>query len=229
MGPATRGEEGASPFLAAVTPLAQKLSVWVASAFCALVLTIYFTSTFLYLTPPNPIKARHLATILRIEHPLFSQNWHLFAPNPVRTNLILAGRCRAGAEMTPWNDLTTPLVGAQHRNRLSPTGKLARPMQEGLYLILGRSLDEWRPLICRRFPAEERCRNTRGRQKAVELGLYIVQRVVSASCAGLPGVQGVQARIFVHDPPPWSRRDEPQESGRIRYVTLPWMDYINWR
>jgi len=209
--------------------MSQKISVWLAAAVCGAVLAIYFTATFLYLTPPNPVKARHLATILRIEHPLFSQNWHLFAPNPVRSNLILAGRCRVGDQTTPWKDLTTPLVAGHHRSRLSPMGKLVRPTQDALYLLLGRSLDEWRPLICKRFPTHESCRNNRGREKAWELGTYVVQRVVSASCAGVAGVQKVQGRIFIHEPPAWSRRNESQEGGRVSYVTLPWMDHVPWR
>ena len=209
--------------------MAQRLIVWFAAAVCTALLATYFISTFLYLTPPNPIKARHLAAILRIELPFFSQNWHLFAPNPVRTNQILAGRCRAGAYVTPWKDLTTPLVAGHHRNRLSPMGKLVRPTQDALYLILGRSFDEWRPLVCKRFPTHETCRNNPGRQKAWDLGTYVVQRVVSASCTGVPGVQRVQARILVHEPPPWSRRLEPQDAGTVRYVTLPWMDYAPWR
>jgi hypothetical protein len=205
------------------------LPVWFAAVLCAIVLGTYFGATFLYLTPPNPVKARHLETILSIEHPLFSQNWHLFAPNPVRNNVLLAGRCRAGHQPTPWNDLTTPFVAGHHRNRLSRLGKLLRPTQDALYLILGRSLDEWTPLVCKRFPMDERCRNNKGRQKGRELGTYIVQRVVSASCAGVPGVRWVQARIVVHDPPPWSRRHDLQEAGRVRYLTLPWMDYVPWR
>lgn len=209
--------------------MAQKLGVWLATLVCAGLLGVYFTTTFLYLTPPNPVKARHLATIVRIEHPLFSQNWHLFAPNPIRTNHILAGRCRAGEQVTPWEDLTTPLVAGHHRFRLSPMGKLVRPTQDALYLILGRNHDEWRPLLCKRFPGHESCRNDPGRKKAWELGIYVVQRVVSASCADVPGVQQVQARIFIHEPPPWSRRREAQEWGRVRYVTLPWMDYVRWK
>ncbi len=204
----------------------RKLSVWFAAAVCAVVLGTYFSATFLYLTPPNPVKARHLGTILSVELPLFSQNWHLFAPNPVRSNLLLAGRCGVGSQTTPWTDLTTPFVAGHHRNRFSRLGKLLRPTQDALYLILGRNLDEWRPLVCKRFPTDERCRNDRERQKARELGTYIVQRVVSASCAGVPGVQRVQARIIVHDPPPWSRRHDRQDAGKMRYLTLPWMEYV---
>ncbi len=209
--------------------MGRKLSVWLATIACAAVLATYFTSTFLYLTPPNPVKARHLSVIVRIEHPFFSQNWHLFAPHPIRTNLILTGRCRAGDRTTQWKDLTTPLVAGHHRNRLSAMGKLMRPTQDALHLILGRSLDEWRPLVCKRFPAHESCRNDPGRKKAWELGTYVVQRVVSADCASVPGVQKVQARILIHEPPPWSRRYESSEAGTVRYLTLPWMDYVNWR
>lgn len=209
--------------------MVQRLSVWLTAAVCGALLAVYVAATFLYLTPPNPVKARHPATLIRIQHPLFAQNWHLFAPNPVRTNVILTGRCRAGDRITPWQDLTTPHLAGHHRSRLSPLGKLIRPTQDALYLILGRSLDEWLPLVCRRFPTHERCRGDPGRQRAWELGTFIVQRVVSASCAALPGVQEVQGRILVHDPPPWSRRHDPPEAGRVRYLTLPWMAYVPWR
>src|SRR5687767_1624627 len=112
---------------------------WSVTIVAAFLTALYFGNTFLYLTPPNPVKARLLRYTLALQHPLFGQNWHLFAPNPIRSNCVLAGRCLTGSHVTLWQDLTTPRLARHQRNRFTPMGKTLRPIQNGLFLILGRS------------------------------------------------------------------------------------------
>lgn len=107
--------------------------------------------------------------------------------------------------------------------------KTIRPIQNGLFLLLGRtSWDEWTPLICRKKPDHAICRDNPGRKAAQELGRSVIQRLVSASCADVAGVGDVQARILITQPPPWSRRNEPGEAGQTRYLTYPWMAFVPW-
>ena len=192
----------------------------------------YFVLAFLYLAPPNPVKLAHLHTINALINPLFSQNWHLFAPNPIRRNYVLTTRCelrRAG--VTKWHDLTQPMVVQLQRNRNSPAIRLLRLQQNAIRATLGARPEEWRPLICSRDPQHPICRGQDPTSRlGRDLGLTILRKIAQESCteeAADDHVQAVQIRIIVHDPPPWSERYAPASAGSVKAVVLPWMRQPN--
>jgi len=206
-------------------------TAWLAAAMMAAAFVVYVTSVLLYLAPPNPLSLLHARAIRGLLHPFFSQNWHLFAPNPVRTNLVLTVRCRIGGRVTSWVDPFTPWLARHHRSRVSPMGKMLRIPQNAMFAVLGRSADDWRPLICRRTPQAPLCRGEDpASRRQRELGLLVLQRAGSAVCDRIAGggrIGGVQLRILIHEPPPWSRRMLPAEAGSTKYLALPWLPYLS--
>lgn len=96
-------------------------------------LCFHFANVWLYLTPMNPIKIAFWEPVQRYIHPLFVQNWQLFAPAPIdRDELMMVKtrwRDRTTEQVweTEWIDLTTPVYHAIHRTRIGPYSKLARP------------------------------------------------------------------------------------------------------
>lgn len=44
---------------------------WGTAVAAAVLMVLYFGNTFVYLTPPNPVKARLLPLIMGLQHPLF--------------------------------------------------------------------------------------------------------------------------------------------------------------
>jgi len=213
--------------------MAKGMVAWATVAVAIGLSTLYVASTFLYLSPPNPLTYQLWPVIARIQQPLFAQNWHLFAPNPVRTNLVLTVRCRVGENVTSWHDPFTPLLARHHQNRITPMGRVIRIPQNAMYLFLSRTADEWRHLLCRRVRDHPACRGgdpSARRQR--ELGRFVLHRITSAACDGLVGpgrASQVQARILIHEPPPWSRRLMPSEAGSTRFIELPWLAYVPWR
>ncbi len=196
---------------------------------CFGLLVLFAGATFLYLTPANPVKARHLETLFKFMHPLFAQNWHLFGPNPIQTNFVMLVRCRTRDRVTAWEDVSTPTMAVHHRNRFTSMGKSTRPIQGAMYLALGRvSNDEWTPLLCVRDRKHPLCSDNPARKKAVETGTFMAHRIACRTCAKVDDVQHVQIRILIHTPPPWSQRHESDQAGVTRYVTLPWMPYEPW-
>lgn len=202
---------------------------WTGIVVAAGVSAVYLASTVLFLAPPNPLTLQMLPVIRGLHGPFFAQNWHLFAPNPIRTNFVLTVRCRVGDEVTAWHDPFTPVLARHHLNRFSPMGKIIRMPQGAIYLFLGRSSDEWRLLICRRAPEVPACRaGDRARAQQRAFGRTILDRLGSAACDDLVGygrASHVQARILIHEPPPWSKRDLPGEVGSTKYLQLPWAGY----
>ncbi|MDR7481027.1 MAG: DUF5819 family protein [Armatimonadota bacterium] len=189
----------------------------------------YIVNTALYLAPPNPLTLRLLPVVTAVQHPWFSQNWHLFAPSPIRSNVLLTVRCRAGDRITPWYDPMTSWLAAHHRSRFTPMGKLLRLPMNAMLMVLGRTSDDWRHLLCRKVPDAPACRGADpGMQRQRQVGLRVLRRLASAACDRLVTpvrADAVQPRILIHDPPPWSRRHLPAEAGTTRYVLLPWMPY----
>ncbi len=206
------------------------LMAWATIVVAIGISTVYVAGTFLYLSPPNPLTLQLWPVIDRIHQPFLVQNWHLFAPNPVRTNLVLAVRCRVGEQVTPWRDPFTPLLARHHQNRITPMGKIIRIPQNAMFSYLGRTGDEWRALFCRRIREHPACQgDDPAARRLRDLGRFLLQRASSARCDDIIGrgrANEVQARILIHTPPPWSKRQMGAESGSTRYIDLPWMTYM---
>jgi len=207
----------------------QRILVWLTVLFLGTAASVYVVNTFFYLTPPNPIKLQLYPILYALEHPFFAQNWHLFAPNPIKTNFILAIRCRLSDRITPWYDPYTPLLAAHQRNRFTPMGKVLRIPQNAIFAFLGRNTDEWLPLLCKQKRDLLSCRGEDVvTKKQRDLGKFLLQRLSSAACDDLVGAGqavAVQVRIYLHRPPTISQRHLPSEAGSTMYLTLPWTPY----
>lgn len=212
--------------------MARRAVVWATTLLMTVVCGSYFVLTVLYLAPPNPVKAIHLQSLHAFMHPLFQQNWHLFAPTPIRSNFVVTVRCRTGSRVTEWIDMTMPMLARHHRQRNSPWGRVLRIQNAAVHQLVGRTTDEWLPLICKRSPSLPACRGedplTRLQR---QLGLAVISRVALAACRdrlGPDGATAAQARILIHEPPPWSQRSMPSAAGKTRSLTLPWQDAPPW-
>ncbi len=65
----------------------------------------HILTTLLYLSPPNLLKQNFEEHIFGYMNPLFSQNWHLFSPNPGISFTRLAVRCGSGEWIDPQADI----------------------------------------------------------------------------------------------------------------------------
>lgn len=209
--------------------MARTAVVWLVIVVLGLGAGVYLLNTLLYLAPPNPVKAQWYRLIVGLQHPLFEQNWHLFAPNPIRSNFVLTVRCRTAAGVSPWQDATMPLLARLHRDRHSPAARLLRVQQNAIRNFLFGDPSEWRMLACRRDRASAACgRESEADHRIRDAGAYLLGRVASAACDRIVGrgrATAVQAGILIHQPPPWSRRHEPDAAGTTHMVPLPWAPY----
>lgn len=210
--------------------MSRMVVTWIGVAVMSGLSILYLANTFLYLTPPNPLTLQLWPIVHKIQQPFFVQNWHLFAPNPLRTNLVLTVRCRFGEKVTQWRDPVTPLLARHHKSRISPMGRMIRIPQNAMYLFFGWTSDEWRRLLCRRTRDHPACHGeNQSARRARALGQFVLHRIASATCDEVVGdgrASRVQARILIHEPPPWSRRHMPSEEGSTKYIALPWLPYV---
>lgn len=69
---------------------------------------VQMTATFLYNAPSSLVTQKYAAQVSWWMTPLLTQNWQLFAPNPISENLELDARASVGpgASVTPWLNIS---------------------------------------------------------------------------------------------------------------------------
>lgn len=99
---------------------------WVLFVGLGTLLSLHFLILFFYTMPLSPIKYSFSIPIDDYADTFFTQNWHLFAPNPVQDNIVVAARARNFSDTlhtytasTDWVDLTDPLIWAVQKDRFS--------------------------------------------------------------------------------------------------------------
>jgi len=109
-------------------------------------LVLHFVFTVAYVLPFNPAQAETQGLLNATIGSYFSQNWRLFAPDPVAGDLSLLARCMTPAEMATmkpgavpsegWRDISTPLWHRFQENRFSAYDRMARPNTNTLRAIM---------------------------------------------------------------------------------------------
>ena len=70
----------------------------------------HLIAVFLYVAPQNPVSQKFNNQITGYINPVFSQDWNLFAPNPIQDNVYIEARVQiigtSGPLDSPWVNLT---------------------------------------------------------------------------------------------------------------------------
>lgn len=202
-----------NPTLRSLLPLAVR-------ALALLALVVHSALTLAYVLPMNPTK-QPLAPILDATiGKYFSQNWSLFAPEPVQSNLELVVRCLDAGEaaaadrgvlpVAGWRDLSAPLWTQFQRHRFSAYDRLARPNSNFIREFLFGG-DGARQLAddCQKG-GKESCKAAEEAMKIHrEAASKALARIGSMYCrdAGSPHTTRVAIKIHLRDAVPWSQRD----------------------
>lgn len=206
-------------------------------AVLAVVLIGHFGMTLAYLTPFNPIKMRFFSTIYAYMHPLFSQDWHLFAPDPIRDSRVLTISCRlrqATGETidTAWADISTPRLEEHYRNRFAPADRLDRPTSNAMQQLF--ETNELTILLDKHRPPDNPEYNktvdelTKADEQGREHSRNMMNRIASAHCDQLYGygrTEAVRTRIVFLQFPRFSKRHMPDSAGEFSEVILDWAPY----
>ncbi len=185
-------------------------------------LVIHFTLTVLHVMPLNPLTNQVRAQSNALLGPLFAQNWSLFAPDPVSTDLILLVRplsapeeqAYAASGVLPddgWYDLSSPLWARFQANRFSAYDRLARVHSTAIRQYLSGGID----LVsmsrsCQKGDADACDAYGEAFDERRELASDLLGRTASAFCRDLaaagPGCGRVALRVRSVSSVPWSDR-----------------------
>ncbi|MFF8380382.1 DUF5819 family protein [Streptomyces sp. NPDC015661] len=100
--------------------LPYQVVVAVALAVVAVFTCVHLAMVFLHVAPSNTLTKRHGEAVDDWIYPEFEQNWKLFAPNPLQTNISVEVRAElataGGRRTTGWIDLTAQDIDAIRYN-----------------------------------------------------------------------------------------------------------------
>ena len=96
----------------------------------SIALLMHFFIIALKLLPDNPINHQNKFQIRSYVDPFFSQNWNLFSPNPVNTNLTVLLQFKiysnGRVDTTNWVDIMQPLVDAKREYFWTPAQRISK-------------------------------------------------------------------------------------------------------
>ncbi|MFF2363079.1 DUF5819 family protein [Streptomyces sp. NPDC058122] len=190
----------------------------------AALLGAYLSVAALTQTPLNPVKLRYYDEMNAVTEPYLSQNWMLFAPDPLSDDRGIVARARcANGEATHFYDVSRPYVTRVQHDRFFPS-RINR-------LVSGTitQMDSPDPVLARlrNKEAEKKKRpvpllpyeKTSRDQAEIFLARYSLSQLRNV-CDGSPSA--VQVRMYVHELPSWSRRKDPSANGTISFDDLKW-------
>lgn len=193
-----------------------------------LVFMFHFLVIGLYLTPLNPVKLHVNPWIMGYVNPVFAQNWHLFAPDPVDSSLSLIGKCRNGAAESEWFDITYGILGELEKRRFGSSLSAMAFLQLNLSRAYLHGFSEPEELLrdlCTEQPDATYCLE---RAKAIKAtrgeALRGIVRLITDFCVRnfSPDVRDVYARIADLRFPRFSSRLLPDSEGTVSYVNVGW-------
>ncbi|WP_129307712.1 DUF5819 family protein [Streptomyces sp. L2] len=197
----------------------------------AALLGAHFSIAAFSQTPLSPAKVQLAPLLNAYLQPYFSQNWMLFAPDPVMVDqgIIARGRCSDG-EVTKYYDVTGPSIKRVQNDRFFPS-RMSRVVSNGIQQynstddLLRRLRDQKEKGKAKKsgknpiplLPYEKRTRN----QAVNYLSRYALTQMNQA-CTDGRSLQEVQVRMYVRSLPPWSQRDNPHAHDKVDAYDFPW-------
>jgi hypothetical protein len=205
---------------------------WMTAGLLGAWLVFHFGLVLLSLLPLNPLSYGVHPLIAAYVHPLFTQNWGLFAPDPVAADS--AGYARGyyhdGAQeiMTPWIDFTDPLLERVRSSRVTPlnlTVTVLSKSMTSIYIETGIADAD----ASHREALLEKWQDPNQRPR----GLVVLEAAGSAALRAVyPALnfERVQVMVSITPVPRFSKRYEPQAEPTDYLVFRPsdFPNVISW-
>ncbi|WP_146242605.1 DUF5819 family protein [Curtobacterium sp. MCPF17_047] len=171
--------------------------------------------------PVTPIKF-DVAPVTSLLNPHLSQNWQLFAPDPISDERGVVARVRCQGEATDWTDISSSAIARTQSSRFFPDRESR---------IVSNALVE-------RFAQDDISKRleTRGKEDLVPsdvgterraervLARYAALRVLCPSAMNADDQpSAVQLRFVVQSLPPWSKRSDDAARAEPRITDSEWI------
>jgi hypothetical protein len=193
---------------------------------CAAFVT-HFTLVEFGNLPEDPIQVRLSTWIEPYVHPLFLQNWNFFAPSPISEDVGVVARAQTcttgrGCTMTPWINISEPLVQSMRRNRFTSL--------ELIQLMLSNAAVEFHNQL-EKSPAAHLKKGGKTYIKALipesvdQIDAMIIERTSAAALKRMsPGTHYdfIQAGITDYTFPRFSKRAQAKQPENATLFAMNW-------
>jgi hypothetical protein len=203
----------------------------------AALLGAHFSIAAFSQAPLSPAKIRLHAVITGYLEPYFTQNWSLFAPEPVKNDegIVARAQCADGA-VTDYYDVTGPLIEETQGDRFFPS-RTVRLVSNGI-----QQLNDSDDLLLRLRQkqdseiTEDSEKEDAKSKRDIPLTPYEKSQREDAErslsrfaltqmrdvCPDGKGPIAVQPRMYVKKLPPWSQRNSSAAKSKVDLYDLPW-------
>lgn len=194
----------------------------------------HFAVTLIYNTPSNPVKAKYNKQISSYIDPVFTQNWRLFAPEPVTRNNKFFVKAEIitnnGIRTTEWIDIVDYMIKKNQDNRFTPYNHLLRiprsafalrqeqddTLQEVIKKVNEGKLnkDKYKHLI-------DNDRN----KETEKLSNVLLNRFAEAQLKKAYGSERIikfKVLLVESEPVPFSKKNQSNFDKKKHYVELDW-------
>ena len=201
--------------------------------FLSAILLMHFSIIMLSVIPPNPIFTKHKKIIDSYTYPLFTQNWHLFAPNPITKNYTVYIQAKVQDKnskeilTTDWIDTSTPLVVENKKNPISPINRLVRiptgvqdqmHIQDETFLqYVNKKENTKNDEMIKKI---EKSIDKRGQEILQRFGNSVATKYIDSS-----KIKEVRVKWIIEDPVPFSKKDDKNYKTDTSAVTFDWKPY----
>lgn len=192
----------------------------------ATLLGAHFLMSALSQAPLSPAKLKYYAAVNSYLTPYFTQNWKLFAPNPLSDDrgILARAKCPNGST-TEYFDVTRPYIEEVHDTRFFPsrmsrlvTGTIQQLSDSGEVLRRTReNAEEDQAPAIPQLPHEKASK----KEAITFLARYSMDHMPQA-CNGNP--QKIQVRLYIHELPPWSERNDSDAEGTVKVKDYSWRE-----
>lgn len=198
--------------------------------FFGIIITIFlfhFTMTAIYVLPFNPIKNKINDFVVAYMEPLFTQNWMLFAPNPLSNNYYVNIQVKdKSKKQSKWMDISTPLYDANHSNRFSPVNKLVR-IGTSTYMQAIQSDELFDKIEQKKIEVNHQQQINKnkeisshqkdGIQQLYNFGYYFAEKQFEKQ-----EIHEIRIRVLSEKPIPFSKRNDKDYKPEKSYITYGW-------
>jgi hypothetical protein len=197
--------------------LPYQVVVAVALAVAGVFACVHLAMVFLHVAPSNTLTKRHGEAVDDWIYPEFEQNWKLFAPNPLQTNVSVELRAEVataggGRRTTGWIDLTAQDIEAIRHNPM-PSHAQQNQLRRAVDFYLNTHTDDNRPNGLRGTLSEEYMRR---------LAVLRLDALEGADGRAVgPDARRIQLRT-VSRPVPAARWSTEKTRSTPSYRDFPW-------
>ncbi|WP_354383405.1 DUF5819 family protein [Streptomyces sp. PvR034] len=191
----------------------------------AALLGLHFAVASFSQMPITPLKLRYFPKAAAYLEPYFTQNWMLFAPDPLSDDrgVLARAQCPDHTE-TAYYDVTSKYIESAQSSRFFPS-RMSRLVTGNVQQLNGGD-----PVLSRLREAEKAKERpqlpllphekTSQEEARRFLARYALTQLPATVCSGNP--ERVQLRMYVHQPPPWSKRHDRSAEGQVEVYDFDW-------